>query len=176
MSVTAATMCSALQRAAAAAGSMRCAAPLLLALLALAGAAARLGDFTRRENGDTFTLLGGACGPAHCAEHGARAGEAARDGEGPICSCYCPTRAPLFREDRELCVDDLPGEKNSIVCNGDIVSNRWLRIVFRWAHELTKNTGYRSLHIGQGSRGSLGEGLRPAVDVQSANGRITSQR
>ncbi|KAI8420155.1 hypothetical protein MSG28_008726 [Choristoneura fumiferana] len=42
------------------------------------------------------------CGAAQCAEHGAGADAA------DACACACPHRAPLFREDRELCVDDLP--------------------------------------------------------------------
>ncbi|XP_063830910.1 uncharacterized protein LOC135080156 [Ostrinia nubilalis] len=46
------------------------------------------------------------CNPAQCAEHGAGMGSAGA-GAGE-CACVCPQRAPLFREDRELCVDDLP--------------------------------------------------------------------
>ncbi|OWR45176.1 hypothetical protein KGM_207536 [Danaus plexippus plexippus] len=75
---------------------------LLLLLVAVAGATS-LGDLTRKDSGDVFTILDGECGAARCAEHGA--GKGVEDLE---CSCACPQRAPLFREDRELCVDDLP--------------------------------------------------------------------
>lgn len=44
---------------------------------------------------------------AQCVEHGAGAGAKGVAG----CACACPQRAPLFREDRQLCVDDLPGAK-----------------------------------------------------------------
>ncbi|CAH0724419.1 unnamed protein product, partial [Brenthis ino] len=74
-----------------------------LLLLVSAAAAASLGELTRRDTGDVFTLLGGECGASRCAEHGAGAARAASG-----CACACPQRAPLFREDRELCVDDLP--------------------------------------------------------------------
>ncbi|XP_072942466.1 uncharacterized protein [Epargyreus clarus] len=77
---------------------------LLLLLLATAAAAVTLGDIARRDTGDVFTLTGEKCGAAQCAEHGA--GASASDIDG--CTCSCPQRAPLFREDRELCVDDLP--------------------------------------------------------------------
>ncbi|VVC97985.1 unnamed protein product [Leptidea sinapis] len=46
------------------------------------------------------------CGAAQCAEHGAGEHRALLMVGG--CACGCPQRAPLFREDRELCVDDLP--------------------------------------------------------------------
>lgn len=46
------------------------------------------------------------CNAAQCGEHGAI--EAPNELLGS-CACVCSTRAPLFREDRELCVDDLPG-------------------------------------------------------------------
>ncbi|CAH0401265.1 unnamed protein product [Chilo suppressalis] len=78
------------------------AAALLLLLATATGS--RLGDLARRDTGDVFTLLGKECGPAQCAEHGAGETSEAVDG----CACACPQRAPLFREDRELCVDDLP--------------------------------------------------------------------
>ncbi|XP_014365921.2 uncharacterized protein LOC106716814 [Papilio machaon] len=69
-------------------------------------ATAALGDLARTDTGDVFTLIReGECGAAQCAEHGA--GAAPRP-PGAQCSCACPQRAPLFREDRELCVDDLP--------------------------------------------------------------------
>ncbi|XP_041985033.1 uncharacterized protein LOC121737422 [Aricia agestis] len=75
----------------------------LLVLLPLA--AAGLADLSRRDNGDVFTLYGDKCGPSQCSEHGAgTVGPSSPD----RCSCACPQRAPLFREDRELCVDDLP--------------------------------------------------------------------
>ncbi|XP_059060780.1 uncharacterized protein LOC131853764 isoform X2 [Achroia grisella] len=52
------------------------------------------------------------CGMGHCGEHGARASAEVdasfRVSAGDRCICTCPHRAPLFREDRELCVDDLP--------------------------------------------------------------------
>ncbi|XP_060805642.1 uncharacterized protein LOC106132540 [Amyelois transitella] len=64
--------------------------------------AARLGDLARRDSGDVFTITGDSCGAAQCAEHGAGVHEPG------ACACACPQRAPLFREDRELCVDDLP--------------------------------------------------------------------
>ncbi|CAG4947027.1 unnamed protein product [Colias eurytheme] len=79
-----------------------------LLLLATAAAAASLGDLTRRETGDVFTLLGDECGPAQCAEHGAGAASIKGATFAGGCACACPQRAPLFREDRELCVDDLP--------------------------------------------------------------------
>ncbi|CAG9123859.1 unnamed protein product [Plutella xylostella] len=84
----------------------------LLLLLLSAVAAQRLGDVTRRDAGDTFTLTSGSCEAAECAEHGAgRSGVTGAAGAaGAECACACPQRAPLFREDRELCVDDLPGE------------------------------------------------------------------
>lgn len=51
-----------------------------------------------------YMIQGGECGASRCAEHGAGAA-------GDVgCACACPQRAPLFREDRELCVDDLPGK------------------------------------------------------------------
>lgn len=54
-----------------------------------------------------LSISGEECNAAQCAEHGARAGTGVTiNGE---CACACPQRAPLFREDRELCVDDLPG-------------------------------------------------------------------
>ncbi|KPJ20814.1 hypothetical protein RR46_00805 [Papilio xuthus] len=69
-------------------------------------ASAALGDLARTDTGDVFTLIReGECGAAQCAEHGA--GAAPRP-PGTQCACACPQRAPLFREDRELCVDDLP--------------------------------------------------------------------
>ncbi|CAH2089507.1 unnamed protein product [Euphydryas editha] len=78
-----------------------------LLLLVTAAAAANLGDLARRDTGDIFTLKGSECGVEQCAEHGARA--AVRDAiTSSGCACACPQRAPLFREDRELCVDDLP--------------------------------------------------------------------
>ncbi|XP_063385956.1 uncharacterized protein LOC134671989 [Cydia fagiglandana] len=73
-----------------------------LVLLALASAAgASVSELAHRDTGDVFSLTGVECGPTQCAEHGARAADA-------VCTCACPHRAPLFREDRELCVDDLP--------------------------------------------------------------------
>ncbi|KAJ8717874.1 hypothetical protein PYW07_005804 [Mythimna separata] len=87
---------------AAAGGSM---AATLLLVLATAAAGARLGELARRDTGDIFTITGDECGAAQCAEHGA--GARAPDASGE-CACACPQRAPLFREDRELCVDDLP--------------------------------------------------------------------
>ncbi|XP_045777265.1 uncharacterized protein LOC123875468 isoform X3 [Maniola jurtina] len=82
-------------------------AGLLLLHLLSAAAAASLGDLARRDTGDVFTILGGECGPARCVEYGAGAANA-RDSVKGECACSCPQRAPLFREDRELCVDDLP--------------------------------------------------------------------
>ncbi|XP_038210965.1 uncharacterized protein LOC119831609 [Zerene cesonia] len=79
-----------------------------LLLLVTAAAAASLGDLTRRETGDVFTILGDECGPAQCAEHGAGAANSKDASIAGGCACACPQRAPLFREDRELCVDDLP--------------------------------------------------------------------
>ncbi|CAK1551468.1 unnamed protein product [Leptosia nina] len=79
----------------------------VLLLLVSAAAAASLGDLTRRETGDVFTLIGDECGPAQCAEHGAGLTQDITSIAGG-CACACPQRAPLFREDRELCVDDLP--------------------------------------------------------------------
>ncbi|XP_026320787.1 uncharacterized protein LOC113230894 [Hyposmocoma kahamanoa] len=75
-----------------------------------------VGDLARRDTGDVFTITDGECGAAQCAEHGAGvsagAGGDACTGEACVsadaCACACPQRAPLFREDRELCVDDLP--------------------------------------------------------------------
>ncbi|XP_021182168.3 uncharacterized protein Sha [Helicoverpa armigera] len=87
---------------AAAGGSM---AATLLLLLSTAAAGARLGELERRDTGDIFTITGDECSPARCAEHGAGARAPA---PGGTCACACPQRAPLFREDRELCVDDLP--------------------------------------------------------------------
>ncbi|XP_068620594.1 uncharacterized protein [Battus philenor] len=82
-------------------------AVLLLVASCLACAqAASLGDLARRDTGDVFTLQGGECSAAQCAEHGA--GAAPRAATAIECACACPQRAPLFREDRELCVDDLP--------------------------------------------------------------------
>ncbi|XP_075981141.1 shavenoid isoform X2 [Anticarsia gemmatalis] len=81
-------------------------AATLLLLLATAAAGARLGELARRDTGDIFTIIDDECSPAQCAEHGAGAGAGvSAAGE---CACACPQRAPLFREDRELCVDDLP--------------------------------------------------------------------
>lgn len=79
-------------------------AATLLLLLATAATGARLGELARRDTGDIFTILGDECGPVQCAEHGAGAGIPTSG----ACACACPQRAPLFREDRELCVDDLP--------------------------------------------------------------------
>ncbi|XP_047520026.1 uncharacterized protein LOC125059590 [Pieris napi] len=79
-----------------------------LLLLITAAAAASLGDLTRRETGDVFTLIGDECGAAQCAEHGAGATNSYDASIAGGCACACPQRAPLFREDRELCVDDLP--------------------------------------------------------------------
>ncbi|CAK1584547.1 unnamed protein product [Parnassius mnemosyne] len=80
---------------------------MALLLLVASAAAASLGELARRETGDVFTLVdGGDCGAAQCAEHGAR--EVPRAANRTECVCACPQRAPLFREDRELCVDDLP--------------------------------------------------------------------
>ncbi|KAJ2948515.1 hypothetical protein O0L34_g7766 [Tuta absoluta] len=76
---------------------------LLCAAQSTAAAGATLGELARRDSGDVFTLTGEECTAAQCAEHGA--GAADPDGS---CTCSCPQRAPLFREDRELCVDDLP--------------------------------------------------------------------
>lgn len=89
----------------AAGGSM---AGTLLLLLATAAAGARLGDLARRDTGDTFTIIGGECTAAQCAEHGAGASTHQTADKMASCTCACPQRAPLFREDRELCVDDLP--------------------------------------------------------------------
>ncbi|XP_053614494.1 uncharacterized protein sha [Plodia interpunctella] len=76
---------------------------LVFLLAILAGVStARLGELSRRDSGDVFTITGDACGAAQCAEHGAGTHEPG------ACACACPQRAPLFREDRELCVDDLP--------------------------------------------------------------------
>ncbi|KAG6452005.1 uncharacterized protein LOC115444741 [Manduca sexta] len=80
------------------------AALLLLATVASAASVTRLGELARRDTGDIFTLVGGECNAAQCAEHSAWMGESSTSG----CACACPQRAPLFREDRELCVDDLP--------------------------------------------------------------------
>ncbi|CAH0590297.1 unnamed protein product [Chrysodeixis includens] len=88
---------------AAAGGSM---AATLLLLLASAAAGARLGELARRDTGDIFTISGDECSAARCAEHGA--GARTEPGVSGECACACPQRAPLFREDRELCVDDLP--------------------------------------------------------------------
>ncbi|XP_023948501.1 uncharacterized protein LOC112053338 [Bicyclus anynana] len=87
-------------------------AALLLLQLLGAATAASLGDLARRDTGDVFTVLGGECG-SQCVEYGAGAagegvGEGLREGVKGHCACACPQRAPLFREDRELCVDDLP--------------------------------------------------------------------
>ncbi|XP_028030780.1 uncharacterized protein LOC114243469 [Bombyx mandarina] len=95
----------------------------LLLLLATA-AAARLGDLARRDTGDIFTLIGEECGAAQCAEHGA--GQGAEDGIG--CACVCPQRAPLFREDRELCVDDLP--ECALATFGTGLSNQRIPFVY----------------------------------------------
>nr|XP_026492556.1 uncharacterized protein LOC113398161 [Vanessa tameamea]XP_026492564.1 uncharacterized protein LOC113398161 [Vanessa tameamea] len=78
-----------------------------LLFLVTTTAAASLGDLARRDTGDIFTLIGSECGAAQCAEHGAGAA-VVRDASDVGCACACPQRAPLFREDRELCVDDLP--------------------------------------------------------------------
>ncbi|CAH2264332.1 uncharacterized protein LOC120633227 [Pararge aegeria] len=83
-------------------------AVLLLLHLLSAAAAASLGDLARRDTGDVFTILGGECGPAQCIEYGAGAAIARDTSVKGECACSCPQRAPLFREDRELCVDDLP--------------------------------------------------------------------
>ncbi|CAG5049315.1 unnamed protein product [Parnassius apollo] len=84
-----------------------------LLLLVASAAAASLGELARRDTGDVFTLLdGGDCGAVQCAEHGARAVPRTVGTTG--CVCACPQRAPLFREDRELCVDDLPDVKTPI--------------------------------------------------------------
>ncbi|KAJ0174154.1 hypothetical protein K1T71_010300 [Dendrolimus kikuchii] len=80
----------------------------LLLLLATAAAGARLGDLARRDTGDIFTIIGGECSAAQCAEHGAGARTNDANEAPGACACACPQRAPLFREDRELCVDDLP--------------------------------------------------------------------
>lgn len=62
-----------------------------------------------------FTIKGDECSVAQCAEHGAGAGAGvSASGE---CACACPQRAPLFREDRELCVDDLPGNYPPVTSN-----------------------------------------------------------
>ncbi|CAH2042373.1 unnamed protein product, partial [Iphiclides podalirius] len=93
--------------AATAAGRMAAALLLLVATSAAATGPGSFGELARRDTGDVFTLLGGGeCGAAQCAEHGA--GAVARSSGTPQCACACPQRAPLFREDRELCVDDLP--------------------------------------------------------------------
>ncbi|XP_026763005.2 uncharacterized protein LOC113521619 [Galleria mellonella] len=84
----------------------------LLLFLSIASAGAHFGDVSRRDAGDVFTLIGEECALGHCGEHGARASTEVVTGVGEAvddrCSCTCPHRAPLFREDRELCVDDLP--------------------------------------------------------------------
>ncbi|KAM3963341.1 uncharacterized protein ACR2FA_002709 [Aphomia sociella] len=84
-------------------------AATLLLLLGLATAGAHFGDVSRRDAGDIFTLIGEECGLSHCTEHGAGAStEVDASAGADRCGCSCPQRAPLFREDRELCVDDLP--------------------------------------------------------------------
>ncbi|XP_035435628.2 uncharacterized protein LOC118266327 [Spodoptera frugiperda] len=91
-----------------AAAGGRMAATLLLVVVVVCTAAvtgARLGELARRDTGDIFTITENECSAALCAEHGAGARAAEPGGE---CACACPQRAPLFREDRELCVDDLP--------------------------------------------------------------------
>ncbi|KAL1130297.1 hypothetical protein AAG570_013235 [Ranatra chinensis] len=64
-------------------------------------------QITRNHPADLYVITGG-CGKEEMCFGGAKRVDERRTGGS--CSCQCPQQLPLFRDDMNLCVDDIPEE------------------------------------------------------------------